>query len=147
MARAPEHSPEALSLARICPRDPGALLEVVSDGLGADGGIDSRHTAYGNNLSLPLRWTPVEGAGAYAIILEDPDAPRETPFVHWLIWNILGEATSLLKGLPNNARLVSPQGAIQAKNDNGSHGYFGPRPPPGTGLHHYHSRSSPSTIR
>jgi hypothetical protein len=27
---------------------------------------------------------------------------------------------------------------VQGKNDNGSFGYFGPRPPPGTGLHHYH---------
>jgi len=27
---------------------------------------------------------------------------------------------------------------VQAKNDNGSFGYFGPRPPAGTGVHHYH---------
>ena|SRR5438067_729527 len=135
---APEHSPEALSLARIQPRNPGAVLELVSDALGADGGIDLRHSAYGGNLSPPLRWTPLEGAGAYALILEDPDAPRERPFVHWLIWNIPGETTSLPEGLPNSADLVSPQNAVQGRNDNGSFGYFGPRPPPGHGLHHYH---------
>ena len=40
--------------------------------------------------------------------------------------------------MPNNATLVSPQGAIQGRNDNDSAGYFGPRPPQGHGVHHYH---------
>ncbi|HZZ89791.1 MAG TPA: YbhB/YbcL family Raf kinase inhibitor-like protein [Caulobacteraceae bacterium] len=134
----PQRSPEALSLARVEPRSRAATLEMVSDALGADGSIDLRHTAYGNNLSPPLRWTPVEGAGAYAIILEDPDAPQEKPFVHWMIWNIPGTSDQVPEGLPNQAHLVTPQNAIQGKNDNGSSGYFGPRPPSGTGLHHYH---------
>src|ERR1700722_9155989 len=92
---APQNSPQALSLARIQPRNPAAIVGIVSDALGADGSIDVRHSAYGDNLSPPLRWTPVEGAGAYALILEDPDAPQLTPFVHWLIWNIPAQTTSL----------------------------------------------------
>jgi len=134
----PEHSPEALSIGRITPRDPGAVFEVLSDAVGVDGAIDLRHTAYGDNLSPPLRWTPVAGAGAYALILEDPDAPMEKPFVHWMIWNIPGSVDWLPEGLPNNDHLITPQGAIQGKNDNGSFGYYGPRPPAGTGLHHYY---------
>jgi Raf kinase inhibitor-like YbhB/YbcL family protein len=134
----PQHSPEALTLGRIQPREPAVGVELLSEAIGVDGAIDLRHTAYGDNLSPPLRWTPIEGAGAYAIVLEDPDAPRETPFVHWLIWNIPGEATSLPEGVPNNAELVSPQGARQGRNDNGSEGYFGPHPPAGHGVHHYH---------
>jgi Raf kinase inhibitor-like YbhB/YbcL family protein len=147
----PQRSPEALSLARITPREPGATLELLSTAIGVDGAVDLRHTAYGDNLSPPLRWTPVAGAGAYAIILEDPDAPMERPFVHWLIWNIPGSLASLPEGLPNNDHLVSPQGAVQAKNDNGSFGYFGPRPPAGTGVHHYHFQifalDGPLTLR
>jgi hypothetical protein len=134
----PQHSPEALSLARITPRDQGATLELVSDAVSADGAIGLRHTAYGANLSPPLRWTPVEGAGAYALILEDPDAPMERPFVHWLIWNIPGSVSWLPEGIPNNERPITPQGAVQGKNDNGSFGFYGPRPPAGAGLHHYH---------
>jgi hypothetical protein len=134
----PQHSPEALSLARITPREPAAVLELLSDAIGADGQVDLRHTAYGDNLSPPLRWTPVEGAGAYAIIVEDPDAPQEKPFVHWMIWNIPGQTDWLPEGLPNADHLVTPQGAVQGGNDNGSHGYYGPHPPPGTGVHHYH---------
>ena len=134
----PQHSPEALSLGRITPREPGTPLELLSEAIGTDGAIDLRHTAYGDNRSPPLRWTSVAGAGAYAIILEDPDAPMEHPFVHWMIWNIPGSVDVLPEGLPNNDHLITPQGAIQGKNDNGSFGYFGPRPPPGSGVHHYH---------
>jgi hypothetical protein len=134
----PEHSPEALSLARVAPREPAATLELLSEAVGPDGAFAERHTALGNNLSPPLKWTPVEGAGAYAIIVEDPDAPREKPFAHWMIWNIPGGLDWLPEGIPNNAHPVTPQGAVQAKNDNGSFGYFGPQPPPGTGTHRYH---------
>ena len=134
----PQHSPEALSLGRITPREPGAALELLSDAIDTAGQIDLRHTAYGDNLSPPLRWTRVADAGAYAIILEDPDAPMEKPFVHWLIWNIPGSVDHLSEGVPNNEHPITPQGAIQGKNDNGSFGYFGPRPPAGTGVHHYH---------
>ena len=134
----PQHSPEALSLARVTPRTPGATLELLTDAIAIDGTIDARHSAYGDNLSPPLRWTPVEGAGAYAIILEDPDAPMEKPFVHWLIWNIPGSFDGLPEAVPSDDRPNTPPGAVQGKNDSGSIGYFGPRPPAGTGLHHYH---------
>lgn len=33
---------------------------------------------------------------------------------------------------------MTPQSAVQGRNDNGSYGYFGPRPPSGHGLHHYY---------
>src|SRR6202034_107635 len=57
---------------------------------------------------------------------------------HWMIWNIPGSVDYLSEGVPNNEDPVTPQGAIQAKNDNGAFGYYGPRPPAGTGVHHYH---------
>jgi hypothetical protein len=62
----------------------------------------------------------------------------EKQFVHWMIWNIPGEVDQLSEGLPNQDHLVTPQGAVQGRNDNGSPGYYGPRPPAGSGLHHYH---------
>lgn len=134
----PQHAPEALSLARITPREPGAAFELLSTAVGADGAIDLRHSGYGDNLSPPLSWAPVAGAGAYAIILEDPDAPMERPFVHWLIWNIPGGAASLPEGVALGEHPPAPASAVQGKNDIGQVGYFGPRPPAGTGVHHYH---------
>lgn len=137
-AATPEHAPQALSLARIQPWSPGAVLELNSTAIDTDGKIEARHSALDANTSPPLHWTAVDNAGAYALIVEDPDAPREHPFVHWMVWNIPGEATSLAEGLPNAERLESPQNTVQGRNDNGAFGWFGPRPPAGTGPHRYH---------
>jgi Raf kinase inhibitor-like YbhB/YbcL family protein len=55
-----------------------------------------------------------------------------------MIWNIHGELNALPEGLPNARMLTTPQGAIQGSNGAGGHGWFGPRPPAGHGLHHYY---------
>jgi Raf kinase inhibitor-like YbhB/YbcL family protein len=133
-----EHSGEAITILKVDPRDEGAALAVYSTSQSPDGRLDDRHSAYHDNLSPPLTWTDVEGAEAYALVVEDPDAPRELPFVHWMIWNIPPEAGGLPQGLPNAERLVTPQGVIQGKNDNGGYGWFGPRPPVGHGVHRYY---------
>lgn len=134
---APQHSGAAISIMKVQPyTDRGIVL--TSDGVGVDGRIDPRHAALGAGLSPPLAWSRVEGAEAYALIVEDPDAPREEPFIHWLAWNIPGHLTALPEGLPNEARLITPQGMIQGRNDMGGYGWFGPKPPPGHGVHRYH---------
>jgi Raf kinase inhibitor-like YbhB/YbcL family protein len=115
-----------------------AGMRLTSTALAADGRIDARQSAYGQNLSPPLAWTGVAGAKAYAIILEDPDAAGPRPFVHWLIWNIPGAVTALPQGLPMSGALRDPGGAVQGANDAGGIGYFGPRPP--SGVHHYRFR-------
>jgi Raf kinase inhibitor-like YbhB/YbcL family protein len=111
-------------------------VKVSSSALGADGAFSPRNTAYGENRSLPLSWAPVAGAGAYAVVIEDPDAPSPAPFVHWVIWNI--PANAVPEGLPEAGGLTSPKGAVQGSNGTGGLGYHGPHPPAGTGLHHYH---------
>lgn len=133
----PEHSGEAIAIQKIRPFGEGGIV-LTTGALDADGRLHDRHSAYHDNRSPPLVWTPVENAQAYAIVVEDPDAPREQPFVHWLIWNIPGEATSLPEALPNESSLGQVGGAVQGVNDDGSVGWFGPRPPPGHGLHRYH---------
>ncbi|WP_029908334.1 YbhB/YbcL family Raf kinase inhibitor-like protein [Caulobacter sp. UNC358MFTsu5.1] len=136
-AQTPDHSGAAIATQKVQPygEDDLVLTTTAAD---LDGCLADRHSAYHDNVSPPLVWTAVEGAAGYAIIVEDPDAPREKPFVHWLIWNIPGEATSLPEGLPNEASLGLIGGATQGINDNGSVGWFGPRPPVGHGVHHYH---------
>jgi Raf kinase inhibitor-like YbhB/YbcL family protein len=136
-AHTPDHSGAAITMLKVQPFGESSLI-LTTPATDINGRLADRHSAYHDNLSPPLVWTPVEGAGAYAIIVEDPDAPREQPFVHWLIWNIPGEATSLPEGLPNEASLGLIGGATQGVNDNGSVGWFGPRPPVGHGVHHYH---------
>ena len=53
----PSRSPEALSLGRITPREPGAVLELLSEAVDTHGAIYPRYSAYGDNLSPALRWT------------------------------------------------------------------------------------------
>jgi Raf kinase inhibitor-like YbhB/YbcL family protein len=136
-AAQPQHSGAAISILKVEPRTEGPLA-LTSEAVDVDGRIAERHTALGGNLSPPLRWTAVPDAGAYALIVEDPDAPRDSPFIHWLAWNIPGHLTALPEGLANEPRLVSPQGMIQGRNDSGGPGWFGPKPPAGHGVHHYH---------
>jgi len=134
---APNHSGEAITILKVQPREERGII-LTSTSEGPDGKLDDRHSAYHDNLSPPLHWNEVEGAAAYALVVEDPDAPRTHPFVHWMIWNIPGQARSLPEGLANTPRLTTPHNAVQGRNDNGSHGWYGPRPPVGHGVHRYY---------
>jgi len=133
----PEHSGEAIAILKVEPiLNTGVVVTTASQH--PDGRLDDRHSAYHDNISPPLSWTAVPDARSWALIVEDPDAPQDQPFVHWMIWNIPGTARGLPEGLPNAAELVTPQGAVQGRNSMHGHGYFGPRPPAGHGLHHYY---------
>lgn len=111
---------------------------LTSDSFGDGQPIALRHSAYGDDVSPALAWQPVAGATSYALVMEDPDADRPAPYVHWVAWNIPAATTSLPQALPAEPRPAEPAGMRQGLNDRGSTGYFGPRPPAGSGLHHYH---------
>ena len=114
-------------------------MKFTSQAFGAGQTVPREHTADGEDVSPPLDWdgAPRE-TGSFALICDDPDAPRAEPWVHWLIWNIPGDATGLLQGLPRKATLSDyrVQGANSWPSDN--IGYRGPAPPKGHGVHHYH---------
>ncbi len=137
MTRGPDHSGAPITIQKIKPFGASSMI-LSTTSINLEGRLDTRHSAYHENRSPPLVWAPVHDAAGYAIIVEDPDAPRERPFVHWLIWNIPAEATSLPEGVPTNASAALLGGAVQGVNDNGTTGYFGPRPPVGHGVHRYH---------
>lgn len=98
------------------------------------------HTEDGDDLSPALTWTaPPKGTVSYALIVDDPDAPVEEPWVHWVLLNIPGTSTSLPAGFhetsgPDGA----PEGIVHGLNTWGTLGYRGPAPPKGHGTHHYH---------
>jgi Raf kinase inhibitor-like YbhB/YbcL family protein len=91
--------------------------------------IPARHTCDADNLSPALAWTriPVE-TRSFALICDDPDAPRGT-WLHWLLYGLAAEAAELGRGVPRHPEL--PSGARQGINDSGNVGYDGPCPPPG----------------
>ena len=134
-----EHSSgKALVIQRVQPREAGRLT-LTSEAIGLDDRIGDAYSAYHDDMSPPLMWTGMPEAETYALIVEDPDAPAERPFLHWAIWNIPGRAEGLPVNLPKDARLEGPLGgAVQGLNGRGEPGYMGPRPPQGDGPHRYH---------
>lgn len=102
--------------------------------------IPSRYTEDGANVSPPLRWRDVPSeTRELALLVEDPDAPRARPFVHWIAFHIPPPAGGLPEGVPQTAN-VDGLGVEQGRNDFGRIGYAGPAPPKGHGTHHYHFR-------
>ncbi|WP_206076888.1 YbhB/YbcL family Raf kinase inhibitor-like protein [Massilia horti] len=132
-------APSAVSIDAPQTKPKGKMkLAVHSASFTTESILNPRYTGYGDNLSPALSWSPVPGARSYAIIVEDPDARAASPRVHWLMWNIPAQVTSLPEGVPRQARLRNPPGALQGKNSRGSIGYAGPQPPVGSPPHHYH---------
>ena len=115
-----------------------AGIRVTSPQIDAGAPISERHTEYGEGRSPALRWQAVGGARSYAVLVEDPDAPSAEPFVHWLVWNIPPDMHELPADIRADSKPQAPAGIRQGRNDRGSIGWFGPRPPAGDAPHHYH---------
>lgn len=94
---------------------------------GAD--IPKKFTCDGADVSPALSWTdPPKGTAAFAIIVDDPDAPAGT-WVHWVIYDFPSDVRDLPEAVPREQQL--PNGAHQGRNDFGKIGYTGPCPPRG----------------
>ncbi len=104
-------------------------LEIRSDVFDDRGYIPSQYTGDSLDISPPLAWTDVPAhTKSFVLICDDPDAPRAT-WVHWVIFNIPGDADALSENVPK--RGVLGDGTAQGRNDFGRIGYGGPSPPPG----------------
>ena len=91
--------------------------------------IPKKYTCEGPDVSPPLAWTGVPaGAKSLVLICDDPDAPMGT-WVHWVLFNLPPDTTSLPENLPKKPELDN--GARQGVNDFKRPGYGGPCPPPG----------------
>lgn len=96
----------------------------------ANGGtIPGKYTCDGADRSPALRWSDAPpGTQSFALIADDPDAPRGT-FTHWIIWDIPATENTLPEDLPKVAE--AGNGARQGTSDFHRVGYGGPCPPPG----------------
>ena len=106
-------------------------LTLLSGAFAAGAGIPSKHTCDGADVSPALSWSGAPaGTVAFALIADDPDAPAGT-WVHWVLFNIPGSATSLPEGVAKTDQPADLGGALQGRNDFRRVGYGGPCPPPG----------------
>jgi Raf kinase inhibitor-like YbhB/YbcL family protein len=96
--------------------------------------------AFNNNDPIPPRYKgstnpPLdisgipEAAKSLALIMHDPDAVSGD-YVHWTMWDIDPATTTILEN-------SLPAGATLGLTSAGTPGYVGPRPPAGSGRHHY----------
>jgi Raf kinase inhibitor-like YbhB/YbcL family protein len=94
--------------------------------------IPKQFTCDGENFSPPITWEgPRNGTVAWALIMEDPDAP-EGIWSHWVVANLPSAASDLAAHQPLTPELANGR---QGLNDFKRIGYGGPCPPGGT--HHY----------
>lgn len=91
--------------------------------------IPAAHACTAANASPPLRWSDVpEGSQAFALVVEDLDAPGGR-FIHWVLYDIGGTVRELPPAVPAIDRGAG--GIKQGPNDFRDVGYGGPCPPPG----------------
>jgi Raf kinase inhibitor-like YbhB/YbcL family protein len=122
---------------KVSPGGTTMTIELQSPAFQEGETIPKQYTGDGKDTSPPLRWPdPPAGTKSFALICDDPDAPRGT-WTHWVLYNLPSDRRQLDEGVP--ARETIDGGAKQGKNDFGKVGYGGPAPPAGK-PHRYHFR-------
>ncbi len=113
-------------------------LQLTSPAFEDGARIPSRHTADGADLSPPLRWTGApQHTRAFAVIVDDPDAPTVDPWIHWVLYHIPAEARELPEHIAPEATPARLAGVRQGMNSWSRIGYGGPAPPRGDEPHRY----------
>jgi Raf kinase inhibitor-like YbhB/YbcL family protein len=99
-------------------------LAVTSRSFASNGPIPVDYTCDGADRSPQLTWSAApSGTKSFAILVVDPDAVGGE-FVHWVAFNVKGDATSLPE-----ATDVADIGGVSGVNGFGRVGYNGPCPP------------------
>lgn len=92
----------------------------------------------GDNISPDLYWENApEGTKSFAVTMHDPDAPTDSGFWHWAVFNLPESCTSLEEDAGNSDKDLLPAGAFMGRNDEGTKRYKGPCPPEGDFTHKY----------
>jgi Raf kinase inhibitor-like YbhB/YbcL family protein len=106
-----------------------AQLEVVSSAFADGVEIPVKYSCDGDDAPMPLGWSGAPGETlSYVLIFDDPDAPGDEPFLHWLMYDIPANMSGF-ESVSNDGRLAN--GAAQGENSRGEIGYAGPCPPEG----------------
>ena len=101
----------------------------VRAGLFADGHPIPLEHAGEHGRAPSISWSSVPPQAIELVLLvEDPDAPMTSPFVHWIVAGIPPQVTALSQ----------MNELVEGRNGARSIGWTGPKPPPGHGVHHYH---------
>jgi len=114
------------------PTPPPVRIKLSSDSFHSGQTIPEKYSCNGEDISPPLAWSDIPPVTqSLALIVDDPDAKKVVDFVwvHWLLYNIPPETTTLPENVPIDAEL--PDGSLQGETSFGQLGYGGPCPPQG----------------
>ena len=119
-------------------RRPAIRVITLTSSAFTDGGmIPARHAQSGRDVSPALSWsgTP-DSTRSFVLLVHDADAAigdGTDDLLHWMVWNIPGNATSLPEGVPQGS-----QAANGMRQISGSGPYYrGPAAPATGPAHHY----------
>jgi Raf kinase inhibitor-like YbhB/YbcL family protein len=105
-------------------------FELTSSAFVREQAIPQKYSCDGEDVSPPLAWSePPAGTQSFALICDDLDAPAGI-WVHWILYNIPGEARALPEAVPAEIKLAD--GSMHGKNSWQRMSYGGPCPPSGT---------------
>jgi Raf kinase inhibitor-like YbhB/YbcL family protein len=92
--------------------------------------IPDEYAFMGKNINPPIAIidAPYQ-TESFALIMHDPDAWGSRDFLHWIVWNIPRDTSSIESPLP--------EGAVVGLNDKKIAGYMRPAPLKGSGTHRY----------
>lgn len=119
-----------------------APFSISSSSFSNNQAIPIRYTLYGTNISPQLRWQNAPtGTDSFMLTVIDPDGGD---WLHWKV-KLPATTTSLAENAGASGGTNLPSGSTRYDNDfrglsmSGADGtdYDGPRPPAGTGVHHY----------
>jgi Raf kinase inhibitor-like YbhB/YbcL family protein len=135
--------------------DEGKLIEQTPDVATKAHGIKVFSPVFKDGATLPKEYT-ADGAGHFPtlawsdvpaecksilLVVEDPDAPKPSPFVHGVFFNILPGAAGLPDKFVTQSGISQECAALGVRmgtNSLSKPTYMAPTPPPGHGPHHYH---------
>ncbi len=93
--------------------------------------MPAKHTCDGDNVNplLEIHGTP-SGTVSLALVVDDPDATRGTPWDHWILWNVHPRVQYISED-------STPEGTVLGTTSFGKLIYGGPCPPRDSGPHRY----------
>lgn len=102
------------------------MLKISSPLFNEGDAIPEKYTCKGEGVNPELDITGVPSeAKSLALIMHDPDAPREGGFTHWVVVSMGAQTTKI-------AENSVPADAVEGLNGAGKPGYTAPCPPSGT---------------
>lgn len=114
------------------PAMPHSDLNLTIKAFPNGGRIPAVFTEDGGDISPALEWSGAPaGTQAFALVVDDPDAPVGT-WIHWVLYDLPAGTVKLDGNLPRGpAAGTLAGGAKQGKNSWGRLGWNGPAPPRG----------------